>query len=206
MLRALVTASSRRCGWRCFSFRTSFSASSRNFTFPRKSEALCLQSKLGTFLRWGVLFLGAAACLSQIGVVAAETVSDSDLAKELRKYDSLHPKAIYIEKESKTIGFLTSLIEDLSVGTLLGVAAGFALRVLGKSLLFVLGIELILLQYLAWKDVIRINWTKLTESSTVHMNRRKEYLRRLVSLLTYKIPFKAGFIGGLYIGLTNPFQ
>jgi uncharacterized membrane protein (Fun14 family) len=108
--------------------------------------------------------------------------------------------------QSTVIIFRKVLFEDISIGTLLGLATGFALRILGKSLLLIIGVELIFLQYLAWKDLIRINWAKITATSEYHIGRKREYWRRFVSLLTYKIPFKIGFISGLYIGLINPFK
>lgn len=96
-----------------------------------------------------------------------------------------------------------NILQEGSFGTLVGFATGYALKVLGRGLLVVFGIQYVVMQILAYKNFITVNWQKILASGSPLWDKRRSYFNSFVGLLTSKIPFKAGFVGGLYMGLTS---
>lgn len=92
-----------------------------------------------------------------------------------------------------------SLPEQISVGLVLGVATGYATKRIGKALLLIVGGEIIVLQYLAFKGWLDVHWRKIAEDLTPTVNRNM--FDRLLSILTYRLPFTSSFTAGLYAGL-----
>lgn len=98
---------------------------------------------------------------------------------------------------------ILDILQEGSFGTLIGFATGYALKVLGRGLLVVFGVEYIILQILSYKNFITVNWQKILASGSPVWDKRRSYFDSLLRMLTSKIPFKAGFVGGLYMGLTT---
>lgn len=89
-------------------------------------------------------------------------------------------------------------ITTLGFGGIAGWCVGFTLKKVAKLLALVFGIVAIGVQLLAYLSYITIHWEELENgiSDDVMMPARI----RLVSILTYNLPFASTFTLGLYIG------
>mmetsp|Transcript_4141 Transcript_4141/g.12608 ORF Transcript_4141/g.12608 Transcript_4141/m.12608 type:complete len:257 (+) Transcript_4141:95-865(+) len=95
-----------------------------------------------------------------------------------------------------------SLGTQLGLGSLLGFAAGMALRKFGNALLAVLGAQFIWVQYMTWRGYLTVHWDTILERTTsagVHFD-----LDTLLSILTVKIPFKLAFLTSFF-GIAGPY-
>lgn len=97
---------------------------------------------------------------------------------------------------------LRPALPDLSVGALLGFATGVALRHIGRVVLIVLGVLVIILQLLAYFELISVNWLRLQALTEPWLHQGGEqgasWLRRV---LTANLPFAGAFTAGLLLGL-----
>ncbi len=94
-------------------------------------------------------------------------------------------------------------VEQIGFGAVAGFIAGYALKKVGKVVAIVLGVLFITVQVLAWSGYISVNWD-------VVQNQVDPYLttdslsgtwQRLLSLLTFNIPFAAAFVPAFVLGL-----
>ena len=83
----------------------------------------------------------------------------------------------------------------MTFGTTLGVASGLAIKKIGKALLFLLGTEICILQYMAYKGWLHMNWKKITED--VRPKFERGVLDGVVEILVYKLPWASSFTAGM---------
>ncbi len=90
------------------------------------------------------------------------------------------------------------LVTTLGVGGIAGWAVGYTLKKVAKIVAIILGISVISLQYLAYKNWITIDWTKVQNS--VDKQALENGAQGLMSILTYNLPFAGTFLIGFFIG------
>lgn len=136
--------------------------------------------------------LAAAASASGSGSVAAENGSAPD-AVEVHE----RPKGEEVGRKAGSV--VKSVGEQLSFGGVLGFAAGFSIRKVGKAILFLVGTEVVILQYMAYREWLTMDWRKLGRDIAPKFDRST--WDGFVEILIYKMPFSAAFSGGLVAGL-----
>eukprot|EP00171_Calliarthron_tuberculosum_P009309 IDg9309t1 len=92
-----------------------------------------------------------------------------------------------------------TLGEQVSVGSILGFATGYSIRKIGKAVLFVVGTEVAILQYMAYRQWLVMDWRKLARDISPNFSRSK--WDKVLDILLYKMPFNVAFSGGLVAGL-----
>ncbi|AWN22389.1 hypothetical protein DKM44_03355 [Deinococcus irradiatisoli] len=94
------------------------------------------------------------------------------------------------------------LLPPLSLGALLGFAAGYAVRVIGKVVLLVVGLLFVALQLLSYFGLISINWLRLEALSGPWLKDSGQTVWTWISgVLTHDLPFGGAFVVGLLLGL-----
>ena len=96
---------------------------------------------------------------------------------------------------------LQGALPDLSLGAVLGLACGLALRAAGRALLISLGLLFIAVQLLAWAGVVMVDWPRLETLSGPWFRAAPELWRGLLEVLTDRLPFAGAFGVGLLLGL-----
>lgn len=97
---------------------------------------------------------------------------------------------------------ITGMLPDLSFGAIVGLGTGMAFKFIGKIALITVGLIYILLQFLAWSEVINIDWIKIQAISDPWLKRGSEEGGNwLMRVLTHNVPFAGAFIGGFLLGL-----
>ncbi|GJD06031.1 hypothetical protein Gasu2_04720 [Galdieria sulphuraria] len=91
--------------------------------------------------------------------------------------------------------FVQPVGQQLSVGTLLGLATGYSLRRIGRFALFLIGTEVLVLQLMAYKGWVTIHWNKLSRDIIPVLD--KSAAESIMDILLYKMPFTAAFCAGL---------
>lgn len=105
-----------------------------------------------------------------------------------------------IREEEKTGGsVLRNIGEQVSFGGFLGFATGYSIRTVGRAILFLVGTEVVVLQYMAYRQWLVIDWRRLGRDLSPKFDRST--LEGLLEILVYKMPFNAAFSGGLVAGL-----
>ncbi|KAJ8905914.1 hypothetical protein NDN08_002416 [Rhodosorus marinus] len=89
--------------------------------------------------------------------------------------------------------------EQLTVGSLLGFATGFSIKKIGKMLLFVLGSEVIFLQYCSYRNWVDVHWQKIADDVSPALERKR--LVGLLNALASRMPFATSFTAGVYAGI-----
>lgn len=94
---------------------------------------------------------------------------------------------------------LMSVGEQVSFGGMLGYATGFTIRKVGKAVLFLVGAEVVILQYMSYRHWVNVDWRRLSRDLSPKMS--KSSWEAFVNVLLYRIPFSAAFSGGLIAAL-----
>lgn len=89
-------------------------------------------------------------------------------------------------------------IATLGGGGIAGWAVGYTLKKVAKVVAIFLGITFISLQYLAYKNIITVDWTKV--QNAVDQKHLEESAQSLMSMLTYNLPFAGTFVVGFWLG------
>ena len=92
-----------------------------------------------------------------------------------------------------------SVSEQLSIGAVLGFATGYSIRKIGRALLFLVGTEVVILQYMAYREWLTMDWARIAKDITPKL--RKSTWGGVTEILVYKMPFSAAFTGGLLAAL-----
>ena len=94
------------------------------------------------------------------------------------------------------------LLPALSLGALLGFAAGYAVKVMGKVVLLIVGVLFVTLQLLSYFELVSINWLRLEALSGPWLQNSGQSAWRWASgVLTHDLPFGGAFVAGLLLGL-----
>lgn len=94
-----------------------------------------------------------------------------------------------------------AIIFQLGTGAITGFIVGYALKKLMKILIVIVGMFLLLLAYLQWSGIIKVDYATLIGKIE---NATKSIIGEstpIVSVITANIPFAGSFMAGFYIGL-----
>jgi uncharacterized membrane protein (Fun14 family) len=92
---------------------------------------------------------------------------------------------------------LTPYLGQMTFGGLAGYAVGYVFKKVGRLLALLLGLLFVSLQLLAQGGYVQVDWNRI-QKDVEPIFRLWE---RLLSTLTYNLPFGASFVGGLLLGL-----
>ncbi len=105
------------------------------------------------------------------------------------------------------------VLSNLSFGAIMGYCSGTALKQVGRTLAFVVGIGFIGLQSMAHLGYIEIDWIKVRDSAKKTIDSSgdgnfdatdlKAYWKSLKKILTNRVPAAGGFSVGFLYGLRN---
>lgn len=94
---------------------------------------------------------------------------------------------------------LTPLAGEVGIGAVGGFLVGYALKKIAKILAVILGLGFLLLQYLAYKGIIVINYDAL-QDWVLHLLGLTEGTQSVLVDALSHVPFGASFAFGLYMG------
>lgn len=95
---------------------------------------------------------------------------------------------------------LTPLAGEVGIGGIGGFLVGYATKKAAKMLAILIGITFLGLQYLAYKDIISINYMALQNFANELVGQAAGTQTILTDLIVHA-PFGASFVGGVYLGL-----
>lgn len=113
--------------------------------------------------------------------------------------DDIKVKEEEEEEEINSRSIFAAVGQQLTFGGSLGFATAYAIRTLSKPILFLVGTEVLILQYFAYREWLTIHWTRIAHDMSFSVSRPS--VNGLLDILVYKMPFSASFTGGLYAGL-----
>lgn len=96
---------------------------------------------------------------------------------------------------------LSQYFPAMGIGTVLGIATGVAVKWVGKIALLVIGLLFIAIQFLAFADVISVDWLRLQSLADPLLDKRELWWQQFLNILTANLPFAGSFLTGLFIGL-----
>ena len=92
------------------------------------------------------------------------------------------------------------LLPPLSLGALLGFAAGYAVRVVGRLALLIAGLLFVAIQLLSYFGLVSVNWLRLEALSGPWLQDSGKSIWTWVSgVLTHDLPFGGAFVVGLLL-------
>ena len=94
---------------------------------------------------------------------------------------------------------LTPLAGEIGIGGIGGFLAGWALKKAAKIVAVIIGLSFLGLQYLAYENIIQINYAALQDWAN-NLVGQAAGTQSLVTDFFVHLPFGASFIGGLYLG------
>ncbi|MGD8238447.1 MAG: FUN14 domain-containing protein [Armatimonadota bacterium] len=98
--------------------------------------------------------------------------------------------------------WIVPLVQQLGLGGITGFIAGYAFKKLTKIVAIMLGIIFILVQYLAYKHFININWGEIGDAAAPHLaDSGKSAAAAVWEVLRHNLPFGGAFTAGFVLGL-----
>jgi len=94
----------------------------------------------------------------------------------------------------------TPLIGELGIGGVGGFLVGFAVKKAAKLIAVIIGLFFLSLQYLAYEDIITIDYGALQVFANELLGQTAGAQTWLTDFIVHA-PFGAAFVGGLYLGL-----
>ncbi len=101
---------------------------------------------------------------------------------------------------SSITDLFTPLVGELGIGGIGGFLVGFAVKKAAKIIALIIGLFFLSLQYLAYRNIISINYGALKVFAGELLGQTAGVQTWLTDFLAHA-PFGAAFIGGLYLGL-----
>jgi len=101
---------------------------------------------------------------------------------------------------SESPSLLTPLITQLGVGGIGGLCVGYALKKVAKITAFLIGIAFLGLQYLAYQDIISINYGAL-ENWARGVASNAGATEGILTAMIANLPFASSFLVGFAIGV-----
>jgi len=99
---------------------------------------------------------------------------------------------------------LAPLLPDLSLGGVLGYCAGFAVKKIGRAVIFVIGAIFVVLQLLAYFEFVEVNWPRVQMVAEPWLRTgAREGSTWFVEVLRANLPFGGAFLAGLLLGLRS---
>lgn len=94
------------------------------------------------------------------------------------------------------------LLPQLTLGFVLGMGAGYLLKILGRIALLIIGLTFVGVQLLVSQGVAQVDWAKLQHLSDPWLAANgKPFLNWLWATLSHDLPFAGSFAAGLALGL-----
>ncbi|PXF41743.1 FUN14 domain-containing protein 2 [Gracilariopsis chorda] len=87
---------------------------------------------------------------------------------------------------------------QLTVGSVLGFATGYATKRVGQLLLVLIGCELVALQLMAQRSWIVVNWQLISRDLSPHVE--QDRFDRVMEAIKLKMPFAGAFTASFYAG------
>ena len=94
---------------------------------------------------------------------------------------------------------LTPLAGEIGIGGIGGLLAGWALKKAAKMVAVIIGLAFLGLQYLAYENIIQINYAALQDWAN-SLAGQAAGTQSLITDFFAHLPFGAAFIGGFYLG------
>ncbi len=101
---------------------------------------------------------------------------------------------------SESPSLLTPLITQLGVGGIGGLCVGYALKKVAKITAFLIGIAFLGLQYLAYQDIISINYGALEDWARGVVG-NVGAAEGILTAMIANLPFASSFLVGFAIGV-----
>jgi uncharacterized membrane protein (Fun14 family) len=124
-------------------------------------------------------------------------------ARKSKKIET-HLLNIWREKFHKEMvslsNLLTPLVGEIGIGGVGGFLSGWALKKAAKIMAFIIGLAFLGLQYLAYEDIIKIDYGALQEWANGLVGQASGAQNLLADFIVHA-PFASAFIGGFYLGL-----
>ena len=163
-------------------------------------------------LRARGIFAALQPCSNHVRLAVAASVSAPQAASFVRadNSDDSVPEIVSGDNPSDSEdinvnsgrGALRSVSEQVSFGGVLGYATGYTIRKVGKAAMFFVGAEVVILQYMAYRQWVEIDWARMGRDLSPKLS--KSTWDGLVDILVYKMPFSVAFTGGLVAALRIP--
>eukprot|EP00735_Rhodelphis_limneticus_P005601 TRINITY_DN1751_c0_g1::TRINITY_DN1751_c0_g1_i1::g.25145::m.25145 TRINITY_DN1751_c0_g1::TRINITY_DN1751_c0_g1_i1::g.25145 ORF type:complete len:213 (-),score=58.63,sp/Q4RY26/FUND1_TETNG/37.76/1e-08,FUN14/PF04930.10/1.5e+03,FUN14/PF04930.10/5e-20,EF-hand_7/PF13499.1/0.003,EF-hand_5/PF13202.1/0.046,EF-hand_6/PF13405.1/0.058,EF-hand_1/PF00036.27/0.13,DUF543/PF04418.7/0.2,DUF543/PF04418.7/4.2e+03,EF-hand_8/PF13833.1/0.26 TRINITY_DN1751_c0_g1_i1:413-1051(-) len=127
--------------------------------------------------------------------------------------DKVKEKVHQLESEAQQwiSGVISDLGPKLSLGMVMGVCSGYALKRIGQNVAMAVGVGFMSLQGLAYMGYIDIKWGKVAGDVEKALDTdgdgkltqadAKNAFNKLLSILTAGLPGASGFASGMYIGV-----
>jgi uncharacterized membrane protein (Fun14 family) len=97
--------------------------------------------------------------------------------------------------------WIVPLVQQLGFGGITGALVGFAFKKVTKIVAVLLGVVFILLQYLAYKHFVAINWGEIGSAAAPHLaDGGKSVAGGVWKVLTHSLPFGGAFTAGFLLG------
>ncbi|KAI0557138.1 FUN14 domain containing protein [Gracilaria domingensis] len=160
-----------------------------------KIESLCLQDMPSTTFKVTI-----AAGTGSFAAADDSAREESENGAQQATLPELDP----LDLSSGRKPVVQSLGEQLSFGAVLGFATGYSIRKVGTLVLFLVGTEVVVLQYMAYRQWLVIDWRRLGRNMSPKFDRSA--WDGLTNVLLYKMQFSAAFSGGLVAGLRLSYQ
>jgi len=98
---------------------------------------------------------------------------------------------------------LSGVILTLGLGGIAGFCVGYFVKKAAKAAALLAGLLFILIQIMAAKGWLQINWGAANESfqQFAHSGAADTAMSKFLSVMVSNLPSAAGFIGGFYIGV-----
>jgi len=124
-----------------------------------------------------------------------------------------------VSKEAETGNHLIDMLEaaivpamgPLTMGSVMGYATGYALRVVGKGVALFVGVSFMMVQSAAYTGYINVDWGKASKDirlaldldgdGKIDKNDLKIMFKKFVDVCTFNLPSGAGFTLGLMLGM-----
>ena len=97
---------------------------------------------------------------------------------------------------------LQPLLPDLSLGGVLGFCAGFAIKKVGRIVIFIVGAIFVVVQLLAYSGFVTVDWARVQLATEPWLKEgAREGSAWLLDVLKANLPFGGAFVAGLMLGL-----
>lgn len=87
---------------------------------------------------------------------------------------------------------------QLTVGSLLGFATGYAIKRVGQAVLVLVGLQIISLQLMDQRGWVIVNWSLIGQDLAPRVKGNE--VDRFINAIRIKAPFAGGFTAGCYAG------
>jgi uncharacterized membrane protein (Fun14 family) len=153
-----------------------------------------------SYKKYFYVFAAAAGMLAVSQILNAETASNT---VEIMAKTASNASDTALASGSAILDQLlggqgTYWLATLGGGGIAGWCVGYTLKKVAKVVAIFLGITFITLQYLAYKHVITVDWTKV--QNAVDKQHLEQSAQGLMSFLTYNLPFAGSFLVGFWLG------